>query len=156
MRTRYYKVKEKILNELQDAGLRISRRSKKMKQSVRKHKQKFSDDHVDPDVYDEYEEQAAVQNATAPEEYEYDDIDAAEDEDEFDHLDDIQGMCDQIDWNVGNNDSTVYLLTTYLISDKIVCSLSNVELDVEYEHVCEYGELGVRQCHCLSPRAILF
>jgi hypothetical protein len=33
----------------------------------------------------------------------------------------------------------VYILTTYLVSDKIVCSLSDVESDIEYEHVCEYG-----------------
>jgi hypothetical protein len=148
IRVRYYKLKEKVLKELDQAGLRISRRSKKVKQSVKKRKQNFVHDHVDPDVYDDYDYYKdhnmtnldLNNHSTAVEEYEYEDIDSPDDSDEFEKLDDIKGICDQIDWNVINNDSTVYILTTYLISDKIVCSLSNVEADTEYEHVCEYGE----------------
>lgn len=144
LRVRYYKLKEKVLNELNEAGLRISKRSKKVKQSVKKHKQKFHDHHIDPDIYYDYDsynmtDQIFPNTTKVIEEYEYDDIDSPDETDEFEQIEEIRGICDQIDWNVINNDSTVYLLTTYLISDKVVCSLSNIEPDVEYEHVCEYG-----------------
>jgi len=147
LRVRYYKLKEKIIKELNEAGLHISRRSKKVKQSTKIHKQKFIQDHVDPDVYDDYDyykEQNMTNYIFSNDteevvEYEYDDLDSADEVDEFEQLEDVRGICDQIDWNVMNNDSTVYMLTIYLISDKISCSLSNVDPDVEYEHVCEYG-----------------
>ena len=148
LRVKYYKLKEKILNELNEAGLRISKRSKKITQSARKHKEKIIPDHVDPEVYDDddnYYKEHNMTNldsnnyTTAVDEYEYEDIDSPDESDDFEKLDDIKGICDQIDWNVINNDTTVYILTTYLIEDKIVCSLSNVEPNTEYEHVCEYG-----------------
>ena len=148
VRVRYYKLKQKIVRELNDAGLRISKRSKKVKQSTRKHKQKFIHEHIDSELYDDdddyYKEQnitneISSNNTTAVEEFEYEDLDSEDEKDEFEQVEDIRGICDRVDWNVMNNDSTVYLLTTYLISDKIICSLSNVEPEIEYEHVCEYG-----------------
>jgi hypothetical protein len=146
LRVRYYKLKEKIVKELDDAGLRISRRSKKIKQSVKKQKQKIiPDDRIDSDIDDNYDHPTehnltnSIQPNATDDEYEYDDIDSTDEGDEFEQLEDIRGICDQIAWNVINNDSTVYILTTYLVSDKIVCSLSDVESDIEYEHVCEYG-----------------
>ncbi|CAF5110043.1 unnamed protein product, partial [Rotaria sp. Silwood1] len=75
---------------------------------------------------------------TIIDEYEYDDIDSEDQSDEFERIDDIRGICDQVDWNVLNNDTTVYILTTFLLSDKIHCSISNVESNIEYDHVCEY------------------
>ncbi|CAF1562766.1 unnamed protein product [Rotaria magnacalcarata] len=144
IRTRYYKLKEKILHELDSAGLRISRRSKKIKQKVKIYKEKYAHEPntSDNDYYD-YEEQNITISTTpndtqSIDEYEYDDIDSEDDADEFEQFDDVRGICDQVDWNVLNNDSTVYVLTTYLIVNKIVCSLSNVEPNVEYDHVCEY------------------
>jgi hypothetical protein len=92
LRVRYYKLKEKVTHELNSAGLRISRRSKKINQSV----------NLDSD-------------------------------------NDTRGICDQINWNVINNDTTVYLLTTSLISDKIICSLSNIKSDINYRYICENG-----------------
>lgn len=147
VRVKYYKLKEKVLDELNTAGLRISRRSKKIKQSAKITKEKFIPDHIDPDVYDDYDYDNELNrttlnlsnDTTQVEEYEYDDIYSEEEGDEFERMDDIRGICDQIDWNVLNNNATVYMLTTFLISDKIVCSLSNVESDLEYEHICEYG-----------------
>lgn len=100
---KYYKLKEKIFDELNSAGLRISRRSTT----------------------------AAID--------EYEDFDSENLNDEFERIENIQRICDRIDWNVRNNHSTIYILTTFLISDKIVCSISNVESDSEYEHICEYG-----------------
>jgi len=148
VRLKYYKLKEKVIDELNAAGLRISRRSKKIKQSTKKRKEKFIQDHIDSDVYDDYDyynEQNRTDlnlfsnDTTEIDEYEYDDLNSEEESDEFERMDDIRGICDQIDWNVMNNNATVYMLTTFLISDKIVCSLSNVEYDLEYEHICEYG-----------------
>jgi len=148
VRLKYYKLKEKVIDELNAAGLRISRRSKKIKQSTKKRKEKFIQDHIDSDVYDDYDyynEQNRTDlnlfsNDTKEiDEYEYDDLNSEEETDEFERMDDIRGICDQIDWNVLNNNVTTYMLTTFLIQDKIVCSLSNVEPDIEYEHVCEYG-----------------
>jgi len=146
LRKRYYKLKEKILDELNAAGLRISRRSKKIKQSANKKKQKFIADHIDSDAYDDndyYDEYNRTHthfsnDTTEVDEYEYENIDSEDDSDEFERMDDISGICDQIDWNIMNN-VTTYMLTTFLISDKVVCSISYVEPDLEYEHVCEYG-----------------
>ena len=144
VRQRYYKLKTKILDELDAAGIRISRRSKKIKQSVQRRKQTFIADHVDGhesyDDYDDANQTTISTNETKEiEEYEYDDLDSDDQKEDFESVDDIRGICDQIDWNVLNNNATVYMLTTYLIGDKIVCSLSNVEDDQEYEHLCEYG-----------------
>ena len=72
-------------------------------------------------------------------EYEYDDLDSPDESDEFEQIEDIRGICDQIHWNVFNNNSNVFILTTYIVSDKIVCSLSDVEPNTKYHHVCEYG-----------------
>lgn len=147
LRVKYYQLKEKVIDELHAAGLRISRRSKKIKQSAKKHKEKLIPDHIDPDVYDDYDYYGEhnrtnyifSNDTTEVDEYEYENIDSEEEKDEFERMDDIRGICDQIDWNVLNNNVTTYMLTTFLIGDKIVCSLSNVEPDIEYEHVCEYG-----------------
>ncbi|CAF3690473.1 unnamed protein product [Rotaria sordida] len=146
MRIRYYKLKAKIVDELNSAGLRISRRSKKIKQSTKKYKEKIvpRPSHSNNDYnYDYYDEQNITNSlhpnrTTTIDEYEYDDLDSEDENDEFEQYDDIQGICDQVDWNVLNNDSTVYILTIYLNSGKIHCSLSNVDPNIEYDHVCEY------------------
>ena len=147
IRTKYYKLKEKILQELKLAGLRISKRSKKIKQSVDKYQQKYMHSHINLDSetnYDYHQEQnvtdhISLNDTTAIDEYEYDSLDSSDEDEIFEEIDDIQGICDKIDWNVLNNDSTVYILTTYLISNKIICSLSNIESLMEYQHICEYG-----------------
>jgi hypothetical protein len=133
LRVKYYKMKAKILDELDAAGLRISRRSKMIQEKTRAQREKYIADAVDDD------KPPADVNHTALIDYEYDDLNSPEEIDESEHIDDIHGICDQIDWNVANNDSTVYMLTSYLLSDKIICSLSDVDTDVEYPHVCEYG-----------------
>ncbi|CAF4290448.1 unnamed protein product [Rotaria sp. Silwood2] len=146
MRIRYYKLKAKILHELNSAGLRLSRRSKKIKQTTQTYKEKniHNPSYSNVDYgYDDYDEKNITNSiypnhTTILEEYEYDDLDATDETDEFEQFEDIRGICDQLDWNVLNNDTTVFILTTYLISDKIVCSLSNVETNIEYDHVCEY------------------
>ena len=131
LRVKYYKMKATILDELDAAGLRISRRSKKIQEKTRAQREKY--------IADADAESPSDSNHTSLVDYEYDDLDSPEEIDESEHIDDIHGICDQIDWNVLNNDSTVYILTSYLMSDKIVCSLSDVDTDVEYPHVCEYG-----------------
>ena len=145
LRARYYKLKEKVISELESAGLRISRRSKKIKQTVKKRKQNFIHDHIDSEHYDDYPDDYNELNRTNDtievDEYEYESLDSEEENDEFERMDDITGICDQVDWNVMDNNATVYMLTTFLIEEKIVCSLSNIEPDFDYEHICEYGWL---------------
>lgn len=150
VRQRYYKLKTKILDELNAAGIRISRRSKKIKQSVQRRKQTFLVDHVDGhELYDDdYNDLSLVNQTIIPstnetDEYEYDNLDSDHEKEDFESIDEIRGICDQIDWNVLNTNVTVYMLTTYLIEEKIVCSLSNVEDDQDYEHICEYGMLSL-------------
>ncbi|CAF1325642.1 unnamed protein product [Adineta steineri] len=139
LRDKYYKLKEKVLDQLDQAGLRISRRSKKIKHTVKKHKQKLiGDDNEEQQQQQQQNISNSTISNTTIEEYEYDDLDSIDDADEFESIEDIKGICDQIGWNVIHNDSTIYLLTTYLEADNIVCSLSNVEPDIEYEHACEY------------------
>jgi len=106
-------LRKKILDELNSAGLRISRRSKN-------YKQKFMHNDINSN------NRPVV-------------LDSENETDEFERMENIQGICDRIDWNVINNNSTIYKLTTDLISNKIVCSFSNVKSDIEYRHVCEYG-----------------
>ncbi len=144
IRVRYKKIKEKIINELNEAGLRISRRSKKIKQTVKKRKQ-IVHDHIDPDIdddYDYYHENITISNnndTIEVNEYEYDNLDSDDEKEEFEPVDDLRVICDQIDWNALNINATIYLLTTFTMDNKIVCSLSDVQNDIEYVHVCEYG-----------------
>lgn len=161
VRIRYQRLKEKIVDRLTSTGLRILRRTKKVKDIS--HQQRVSaDDETDPNQYDEYDfdERARTisdSNNTAmnrsvvtnvdDDEYEYDDLDSPDESDAFEEIDDIRGICDQLDWNVvhdhhhdGDHNRSVYVLTTYIVSEKMVCSLSDVESDdVAYRHVCEYG-----------------
>lgn len=142
MRMKYYKLKDKVVRELESAGLRISRRSKKIKQTVKKRKEKYFDDQMYDD-YDYLHETNQTNETMEVDEYEYENLDEEEDDHEFERMDDITGICDQVDWNVLNNNATVYMLTTFLIEEKIVCSISNIESDFEYDHLCEYGRLAV-------------
>jgi hypothetical protein len=145
VRKRYYKIKEKMIKELNEAGIRISRRSKKIKQSVKKRKQELIHDHIDPDIYDDYDyyhENMIISNfndTVVVDEYEYDNLYSKDGIENFERMEDIRGICDQIHWNALNNNSTVYLLTTFVMANRIICSLSDVQPDIEYNHVCEYG-----------------
>jgi hypothetical protein len=126
-------LKEKFFDELNSADLRISKRSKKLKQ-------KFIDSGTNY-----YKNQTKKNNifsnyTTTVDQYEYDNLDFEDESDElFKQIEDLQGICDRIDWNVINNNSTIYMLTTSFISDKAICSFSNVESNLKYQHVCEYG-----------------
>jgi len=57
----------------------------------------------------------------------------------FERFNDIRGLCDYFAWNVINNDSHIFILTSYKIWDKLVCSLSDIDLNSTYEYVCQYG-----------------
>jgi len=137
-RVKYHKLKEKFLDELNSAGLRISTRSEKIKQAVKKQQQqqKFIHNYYKNQTKKNY---ISSNNTRAIDQYEYDNLDSKDQSDELEIVENMEGICDQIEWNVINNDSTIYKLTTALISDQIVCSFSNVEPDIEYRHVCEYG-----------------
>jgi hypothetical protein len=114
LRIRYQKLKEKFINELNAAGLRISRRSKKRKQTL-SHTQDYYNDTIEVD------------------EYQYDNLNLEDKSDEFERI------CDQINWNIRNNNATVYMLTASIISDKMICSLNNVVRDTKSRYVCQYG-----------------
>lgn len=63
--------------------------------------------------------------------------------DPFENVVDLQKICFQIDFNIGKNNSNVFLLTTYSIADKIVCSLTEANFDEKYDFLCEYGSLQI-------------
>ncbi|CAF0929613.1 unnamed protein product [Adineta ricciae] len=154
IRKKYKELKEKVLNRLSSTGLKILRRTKKVKDfSSRKHAHQND---FQPSYYEEYDVDDREFNITDPnleansitvvhtvddeDEYEYDDLDSPDESDPFEQIDDISSVCQRIDWNVlnQNSNSTVYVLTTYIVSDATVCSLSDVDTDMEYHHVCEY------------------
>jgi hypothetical protein len=121
LRVKYKNLTKTMLYRLNSFDLRISRRSKKLKPSSIK-------DNINNNSIDEYE---------------YDDLDSLDEIDEFEQLDDIRGICDDIRWNVLNDtiNTTVYILTKYNELDKVICSLSDVQLQTRYHHICEYGLL---------------
>lgn len=61
--------------------------------------------------------------------------------DEIDEFDQNKNICHQIDWNVRNNNSTIYILKTYQFSDKIICSIDNIQSKIKYNYICNYGLL---------------
>ena len=148
IRKKYLSIKEKVIDELDAAGLKISRRSKKTRHIYQEQREKFADGQINlSDLYDDYRASNDF-NETANDEFEYDDLDESDDADEFEKFDTVSNICDQIDWNVLNNDTSVYVLTTYLVADKIVCSLSDVEPEIEYNHICEYGQSSIIDLIC--------
>ena len=147
IRSRYQKLKEKIVDRLSVTGLRILTRSKKIK-NIPPEEELFHDQ------YSEYEyDQTNSASSTIPtintslmineDEYEYDNLDSLDEIDEFEQIDDTRGICDDIHWNVLNatQNSTVFILTKYTLSDQMICSLSDVDPHIKYHHVCEYGLL---------------
>ncbi|CAF3822318.1 unnamed protein product, partial [Rotaria sp. Silwood1] len=57
-----------------------------------------------------------------------------EDNDAFERFKNIRSLCDQFAWNVLNNNSHIFTFTAYKIWDKLVCSLSDIDLNSTYEH----------------------
>jgi hypothetical protein len=54
-------------------------------------------------------------------------------------IEDIRSVCDEIDWNMIDENSTIYMLTTLIKSNQTICLLSDVQSDLESKHICEYG-----------------
>ncbi len=54
-------------------------------------------------------------------------------------FDTIRDRCDQFEWSVQNNDSHIFTFTTYKNWNKVVCLLSDTDLNSTYEYVCQYG-----------------
>jgi len=146
VRIRYERLKRKIVDRLSSTGLRIFRRSKKMKNISSIPEFDENDSHMyfypDNEFIVEHDSNAADQHLFINmEEYDYDELDSTDEADEFEQLDDIHGICDDVHWNVFDaiQNSTVYLLTKYNISNRVICSLSEVEPHLKYHHICEYG-----------------
>ncbi|CAF4848859.1 unnamed protein product, partial [Rotaria sp. Silwood2] len=148
-------LKQKIVDRLSSTGLRILTRSKKVKQIPSQqpmiHNENQFNDKLSNITNISFSNETTINaglvttttttnnnNNDDDDEYEYDDLDSSDESDEFEQIDDIHGICDHIAWNALDDNSTVYILTTYIVSDKVVCSLSDVESDIEYHHICEY------------------
>jgi hypothetical protein len=58
---------------------------------------------------------------------------------DFERIDDLYRVCDKFEWNTFRNDSHIFVLTTYLNSNRTVCSLSGIESDESYPYMCQYG-----------------
>ncbi|CAF3831803.1 unnamed protein product, partial [Rotaria sp. Silwood1] len=125
-RIKYQNLTTRIISRLNSVGLHMVRRSRKIKQSF---KQNESNERI-------LNVTLVVHNNSN--EYEYDDLDSTNESDEFERIEDIDSICHVIDWNALNDNSTIYILTTYSLSTKTLCLLSNVESDTHYDHICEY------------------
>lgn len=117
-RIEYNKLRENLLDKLNSSDLCILKCSNKIKQSIH-------------NPYGYYNgRQMANSNC----------FDYIEDKTNgFEKMEDIRTICDRIDWKVNNPNSTIYELTTVMISNETICSLSNVQSSIKYEHICEYG-----------------
>jgi hypothetical protein len=69
-----------------------------------------------------------------------DEINSFSDDDDSKQFDDIRKVCDHFVWNVLDNNSTILLLTKYVISNKTICSISDIDPDISYQHMCQHGE----------------
>ena len=151
VRIKYRDLKEKIVARFNSTGMRILIRSRKPKWISSKKQKLIHDDQYQPDDKPSNATNAISSNKTSTDvtsrvdhhaddiEYEYDDLDSSDTNNEFEQIDNIMNACNQMVWNAFNDTSTVYILTTYIVSGKTICSLSDVEADVQYHHVCKYG-----------------
>ncbi len=57
--------------------------------------------------------------------------------DDKDHL---PKPCDQIKWNVLNENSNILILKMEMESNRSICSLTNANSASAYFHLCQYGE----------------
>ena len=137
-RVKYRRLKEKILNRLNGTGLQFLSRSKKVKPTTT---QAPSDFALNTELIDAILTTSTPSSSpfSEPTDYNYDYFDSTDEIDPFEEIDDTRSICHQVDWNVLYNHSNVFALTTYIVSEKTVCSLSDIEEDHEYHHVCEYG-----------------
>ena len=159
-RVKYQLLRTKILDRLNSTGLRILRRSKKIKpMPERIHR---DDVKYDPNVDELPFETSRYDNPVIADddEYEYDDLDLSDDNDPFEQLKDIRDICHQIDWNIPENSSNVFVLMSYRQANETVCSVSDVDVDLEYHHVCEYGRssrfLGTHRLVSFPSAGFLF
>ncbi len=58
---------------------------------------------------------------------------------DFEQVSTLVHACDKIEWNAVKNDSNMFLLTTYLMSVKTVCSVNDIEPNEPSEFMCQYG-----------------
>ncbi|CAF3195149.1 unnamed protein product, partial [Rotaria sp. Silwood2] len=127
-RIKYQNLTTRIIGRLNSVGLHMLRRSRKIKQSFKQDKSNETILNVS----------LVVHNNSNEYKYEYDDLDSTDESDEFEKIEDIHSICHEIDWNALNDNSTVYILTTYSLSTKTFCLLNNVEPNTHYDHICEY------------------
>ncbi len=57
-----------------------------------------------------------------------------------DNKDHIAKPCDEIKWNVVNENSNILILMMEIESNKSICSLSNANFASAYSHVCQYSK----------------
>ncbi len=132
VRDKYQILAKNIVDRLNSAGIHISRRARKVPKSSQNY---------------ELNNTITTNSSIVDEEYEYDNLDLSDESDEFEQMENTRGICDEIHWNVliNDNNSTTFILTKYNMSNKIVCSLSEIEPHTKYPHVCEYG-LSFESC----------
>lgn len=47
--------------------------------------------------------------------------------------------CDEIKWNVIDENSNILILTVEMDSNRSICSLYNANIKAAYSHLCQYG-----------------
>ncbi|CAM4845545.1 unnamed protein product, partial [Rotaria magnacalcarata] len=64
---------------------------------------------------------------------------SSSDHDDLENVDEILSICHQVQWNVINNTTQVFEISTYTISDQTICSLSNFVSTMTYSPLCQYS-----------------
>ena len=150
LRRKYRSLRNVIVNRLSSTGLKILARSKKIKglppdPELLNQYAEYYIDHEELNSTDYSSSAEIMTNISSiindEDEYEYDDFNSSDEIDLFERIEDIHGICDDIHWNVLNesSNSTVFILTKYNVLDKTMCSLSDVDPQMKYYYLCEYG-----------------
>lgn len=135
LRRKYLRFKEKVLDRLNASNVRVISRTRKPSTMQTANTITNADDPM-----------------TNPDELDY----SSDINDPFEDEDDHRTVCHRIDWNVLHNHSNVFLLTTYLNGEKVICSISDIVPDYRYPHLCEIGQSAFDEFQCTLHRCFTF
>jgi len=123
---------------------------RKVRLNYDKRKKKFCQSRREGNLYDENpidhiictqpDSQSTNRIANEKDHSKKDDINSFSDDDDSKQFDDIRKVCDQFAWDVLDNNSTIFLLSKYVLSNKIICSITDIDPDINYQHMCQHGE----------------
>jgi len=119
--------------------LNYDKRKKKFYQS-RPEENLYDENPIDHVICSQPDSQSTNRIANEKDHSKKDDINSFSNDDDSKQFDDIRKVCDQFAWNALDNNSTIFLLSKYVLSNKIICSISDIDPDINYQHMCQHGE----------------